>query len=86
MSWFFGSSPAPTSPSSPAQTPDGGFKPMNRAERAKCWEARDTLFSCLDRHQILDAIKEDGKVRDKCARENALYETDCATSWVGAPQ
>ncbi|KAJ4293041.1 hypothetical protein N0V88_005705 [Collariella sp. IMI 366227] len=32
-----------------------------RAERARCWEARDGYFACLDANNIVDALKEEKK-------------------------
>lgn len=54
----------------------------DRSERKKCWEARDSYFACLDRSNIIDAVKEDKAARKACPAENELFERDCATAWV----
>jgi hypothetical protein len=77
--WLTGSSqPASTVPKSS----DGGQVAPNRNNREACYESRDIFFKCLDKHDILDANKEDEKARALCADENGLYERDCARSWV----
>ncbi|KAL2260437.1 hypothetical protein VTK26DRAFT_5534 [Humicola hyalothermophila] len=53
-----------------------------RAERQRCWEARDAYFACLDAHNIVDALKEDKKAAKVCAGESAGFERDCAAQWV----
>ncbi|KAM0321929.1 hypothetical protein ACHAQA_009826 [Verticillium albo-atrum] len=54
----------------------------DRNERKKCWEARDSYFACLDRSNIIDALKEDRAARNACPTENDAFERDCATAWV----
>ncbi|KAK4098722.1 hypothetical protein N658DRAFT_499171 [Parathielavia hyrcaniae] len=54
----------------------------SRAERQKCWEARDGYFACLDAHGIVDALKEDAEAARACAAESAEFEKDCAAQWV----
>ncbi|KAL2268306.1 hypothetical protein VTJ83DRAFT_3152 [Remersonia thermophila] len=53
-----------------------------RAERQRCWDARDAFYACLDANGIVDAIKEDKKVASVCKSENARFESDCAAQWV----
>jgi len=36
----------------------------------------------LDKHDIVDAKKEDEKMRKVCALENAEFERQCIASWV----
>jgi len=55
----------------------------DRNAREICYESRDIFFECLDKNNILDAIKEDEKARKVCSKEVADYERDCARSWVG---
>jgi hypothetical protein len=50
----------------------------SRQDRAKCWEARDAYFACLDVQHIIVPGKEEGK----CSAENHVYEQNCARSWV----
>ena len=40
------------------------------------------FFSCLDRNDILDAIKDDKEARKKCGKEIAEFETACSRAWV----
>ncbi|ROT38368.1 hypothetical protein SODALDRAFT_295028 [Sodiomyces alkalinus F11] len=54
----------------------------DRRERAKCWEARDAYFACLDRVGVIDALKDDKQARKGCPAENAAFERDCAAAWV----
>lgn len=54
----------------------------SRTERKKCWESRDAYFACLDRNNILDALKDDKPAAKQCGGESALFERDCATEWV----
>jgi len=44
--------------------------------------SRDIFFECLDKHDILDANKHDAESRQKCPKEVADYEQDCAKSWI----
>jgi cytochrome c oxidase assembly factor 6 len=55
-----------------------------RAERQKCWAARDAYFACLDANDIVDALKEDKKAVQCCGRESAGFEKDCAAQWVSS--
>ncbi len=66
----------------PKASTDGAFEAPNRTERAHCWEARDAFFNCLDKHSIVDSIKEATAAGEKCGRENQTFEKDCASSWV----
>ncbi|ROW07457.1 hypothetical protein VMCG_03928 [Cytospora schulzeri] len=54
----------------------------SRTERKKCWESRDLYFSCLDRNNILDAIKDEKAAAKSCGGEGVAFEKDCATEWV----
>jgi len=84
MGWF-SSSPSTPTPQAQAATPtslDGTYTPLKRNERKACWEARDTYFKCLDKNNILDAVKDADAALTNCPSENAKYEQDCATSWV----
>ncbi|KAK6527993.1 hypothetical protein TWF281_009252 [Arthrobotrys megalospora] len=65
-----------TSPPPPKTTaPD-------RSERAKCWESRDLFFSCLDKNDILDSIKDSDAANKECGAQLKGFERDCASSWV----
>ncbi|KAH6623634.1 cytochrome oxidase c subunit VIb-domain-containing protein [Chaetomium tenue] len=54
----------------------------SRAERARCWEARDAYFACLDASGIVDAVKDDKKAAAACGAESGRFEKDCAAQWV----
>jgi cytochrome c oxidase assembly factor 6 len=81
MSWFGGSS-APPAPPPPAASKDGGFIAPDRTARAQCWDGRDSFFKCLDRHSIIDSVREDKKAKEVCAPELREFESACASSWV----
>jgi hypothetical protein len=83
MGWF-SSSPSSPSPPAPKISTDGTPIAPGRSERAKCWEARDIYFKCLDIHDIVDSIKEGEKAGKECAVEGKGFEANCATSWVSA--
>ncbi|KAK3689639.1 cytochrome oxidase c subunit VIb-domain-containing protein [Podospora appendiculata] len=59
----------------------GAVAPL-RAERQKCWEARDGYFACLDANGIVDALKDEKKAAKACKSEAADFERDCAAQWV----
>ncbi|KAF1984154.1 hypothetical protein K402DRAFT_337144 [Aulographum hederae CBS 113979] len=61
---------------------DGAYIAPDRTERAQCWEARDSYYSCLDRHDILDSLKEGEKAKNCCPEESKQFERNCASSWV----
>ncbi|KAI0318614.1 cytochrome oxidase c subunit VIb-domain-containing protein [Amylostereum chailletii] len=66
MGWFSWSS-KPESPTA-----------VSRQDRAKCWEARDAYFACLDGARVVVAGSEGGK----CAPTHSAYEHNCAKSWI----
>jgi len=49
-----------------------------RQDRAKCWEARDQYFACLDKAGVIKA----GEEGNACSKELKKYEGECARSWV----
>jgi cytochrome c oxidase assembly factor 6 len=59
-----------------------GARAPDRSERQKCWDSRDIYFQCLDRFDILDALKDDKQARKACPAENTQFEKDCAQEWV----
>ncbi|KAJ6260504.1 hypothetical protein Dda_4730 [Drechslerella dactyloides] len=70
-----GLSSAPAAPSPPPAFPD-------RSARQKCWAARDGFFACLDRHAVLDSIRDAPAAQASCGTELKVFESDCASSWV----
>ncbi|KAK5942654.1 hypothetical protein PMZ80_005219 [Knufia obscura] len=78
--WLTGSS-KPEQPTA-QKTRDGGRIAPDRNSRELCYESRDIFFECLDKNNILDAIREDEKSRKVCPQEVADYERDCARSWI----
>jgi hypothetical protein len=81
MGWFSSSDSTP-SPPKPKISADGTPVAPDRSERAKCWEARDIYFQCLEKHDIVDSIKEEQKAVQECSLEGKGFEANCATSWV----
>ncbi|KAI4151449.1 MAG: hypothetical protein LQ340_003488 [Diploschistes diacapsis] len=77
MTWWSSSKPADPKPSS-----DRGFEAPNRSDRARCWAARDAFFACLDRHGIVDSLKDSDSADRSCGTEEKLLQRDCASSWV----
>jgi len=85
MGWFSSSPSAPQAATAATNSPtslDGTYTPLKRNERKACWEARDAYFRCLDKNNILDAVKDADAALTNCPSENAYYEQDCATSWL----
>jgi hypothetical protein len=56
-----------------------------RSQRAKCWDARDGFFKCLDAHDIVDSIKDADKAKASCGTQQASFEKECVASWVPPP-
>lgn len=54
----------------------------DRNARAKCYQARDAFFECLDRNSIVDSIREGETVQKFCGDQGKGFERDCASSWV----
>ncbi|CCU74843.1 hypothetical protein BGHDH14_bgh01922 [Blumeria hordei DH14] len=65
----------------PKLASDGAPIAPDRSQRAKCWEARDAFFECLDRHNIIDSIRDKDKVEEVCRREEKPFQLQCASSW-----
>lgn len=80
--WLTGSSSSASKQPEAKKAQDGGFVAPDRNKRELCYESRDIFFECLDKNDILDAIREDDKSRKVCPKEVADYERDCAKSWV----
>lgn len=72
------SSPAPPR----ADAIRSGAAIPTRAERQQCWDARDAYFSCLDAHDILDAMRDPAAARRACPSESDGFERSCAAAWV----
>lgn len=66
----------------PKLSSDGAPIAPDRTQRSRCWEARDIYYACLDKHDILDSIKEKDKAAKLCAVETRNFEANCASSWV----
>jgi hypothetical protein len=67
------------------KTSGGAFESPSRTNRAKCYEARDAFFECLDRNKILDSVNSKAGVtasRAECGPEDQVFEKNCAHSWV----
>lgn len=70
------------SPPPPKISKDGAPIAPDRSERARCWEARDAYFKCLDREGIVDSLSEKDKAEKGCASDGRAFEKNCAASWV----
>ncbi|KZW03640.1 hypothetical protein EXIGLDRAFT_664216 [Exidia glandulosa HHB12029] len=53
-----------------------------RAQREKCYAAKDEYFSCLDEASVLVPGDEGAGHDAPCAQLRAMYETQCQKSWV----
>lgn len=81
--WLGGSDSAPQQPAAVREkSKDGGYIAPDRGAREMCYESRDVFFDCLDKHDILDAVKHDEEARRHCGKEHGEFERDCARSWV----
>ncbi|OJJ51429.1 hypothetical protein ASPZODRAFT_12251 [Penicilliopsis zonata CBS 506.65] len=78
MSWL----PWSSSTEKSSKATDGGRIAPDRSSRQRCWEGRDAFFGCLDKHSIIDSIKEDKEARRQCGQEIAEFESSCARAWV----
>ncbi len=74
----------PSWSSAGAAAPAESAGPPKREDRVRCWDSRDLFFACLDKHGIIDSLKEDEKARSLCASEHAKFEKNCVASWVGS--
>jgi len=84
MGWLpsWGSSGDPRKATASNATPDEGYEAPGRLSRAKCWDSRDAFNQCLDRNNILDAIKDKDAADRACGKESENFEQNCASSWV----
>lgn len=55
---------------------------MDRESRQRCWFNRDAFFSCLDKHDIQDPIKERDAAERHCPSERLGFEANCVATWV----
>ncbi|KAK0749963.1 cytochrome oxidase c subunit VIb-domain-containing protein [Schizothecium vesticola] len=77
---WLGGTPSPSDDR--AQSIRSGTVAPTRSERQRCWEARDAYFSCLDAHNIVDALKDNKAAGKACGAQSAQFEQNCATQWV----
>ncbi|KAF2971926.1 hypothetical protein GQX73_g1649 [Xylaria multiplex] len=61
-----------------------GARAPDRSERRQCWDARDSFYRCLDKHDVIDSLGGDGKkTADKhCGHEDKAFQENCASAWV----
>jgi cytochrome c oxidase assembly factor 6 len=67
------------------KTSGGAFEKPSRGNRAKCYEARDAFFECLDKNNILDSINSKAgraATQTACGSADQVFEKNCAHSWV----
>jgi cytochrome c oxidase assembly factor 6 len=79
MGWLWGSSGVA---SSTKTSNDGAYEAPDRSKRVRCWDSRDAYFQCLDRNNILDALKGKDAAEQVCGKETLSFEENCASSWV----
>ncbi|KAI9791518.1 MAG: hypothetical protein M1816_003862 [Peltula sp. TS41687] len=79
---LFNSTDSSSSSSTRKLTKDGTPEAPNRNQREHCYEARDIFYGCLDRHNIVDSIKDEKLAAQKCGAEGRSFETNCASTWV----
>lgn len=82
MGWSFSSSANQSASPVPTPSNDGAYIAPDRVARAQCWEGRDSFFTCLDKHGVIDSVKEKDKAARLCAPELKEFERACASSWV----
>lgn len=78
MGWLWGSSDDASSKAAK----DGAYVAPDRTKRVMCWDSRDEYFQCLNRNNILDALKEHEAAEKACGKETKNFEQNCASSWV----
>jgi len=66
----------------PKISTDGTPIAPDRSARAKCWEARDIYFQCLDKNNIVDSLTHKDAAEKSCGAESKGFEANCASSWV----
>jgi len=61
-----------------------GARAPDRSERKQCWDARDNFYKCLDKHDVIDSLIEEGKktADTHCAQEDKAFQENCASAWV----
>lgn len=84
MGWLpaWGSTTKPKGATSSDTINPEEYRPPGRQTRAKCWDSRDVFNECLNRNNILDAIKDKDAADNACRKESDLFEKNCASSWV----
>ena len=79
MGWFSYSDN--TAAAEPKPTKADGIAP-NRSQRARCWEARDAFFQCLEANGIIDSMKNKDLASEKCGKKDIEFGKECVASWV----
>ncbi|KAI0016560.1 oxidoreductase-like protein [Xylariomycetidae sp. FL0641] len=61
-----------------------GARAPDRTERKQCWDARDSYYKCLDKHDVINSMNGEGKEKsDKfCSQEDKAFQDNCASAWV----
>ncbi|KAK9380196.1 uncharacterized protein V2V93DRAFT_359717 [Kockiozyma suomiensis] len=57
---------------------------VTRADRQKCWDARDRFFACLKKNNIQSIRNSESQklVSDKCADAGEELKKSCRQTWV----
>jgi Cytochrome oxidase c subunit VIb len=53
-----------------------------RDERKVCYIARDAFFTCCDRNNIDNPMRDGETAKRMCGAEKARFEKKCMASWV----
>jgi len=53
-----------------------------RDDRRICYEARDTFFTCCDKNNIENPMKDQSAVERSCRKQKLRFEQECMSSWV----
>jgi cytochrome c oxidase assembly factor 6 len=56
-----------------AMAGDEPKKVLKKAERQRCWDARDRFWDCF---------RDNGEVKEKCLETRKVFEEACPNSWV----
>ena len=56
-----------------------------RDQRKVCYQARDEFFTCCDRNNIENPLRDIDTVQKLCRGEKRKFDKDCISSWVLRP-
>ena len=53
-----------------------------RSEREVCYNARNVFFTCCDRNNIVNPLRDVDRVQRLCRGEKERFDRHCMSSWV----